>query len=444
MPKSSQDGSPTRRALLGSGAGIAAGAALAACTIPSAQAGDRDVRRDARIDAWLSDLADQRSSVEPIRAAERAARRRRLGALLAARGLDALLMEEGATMNYLSGVSWGRSERFFGLVVLADGSHFWICPSFEESRARRQIDAPPPDGGPGGDVVAWQEDEYPYRPLADALSQRRVERLAIEPSLRHVFAQRLARQIGEERVDGAAGAEIVLSLRARKDAHEIAILRRANELTQLAIRTAAGCLSPGMTGSEVASVVDRAHRKLGFKGAWNLALIGPAAALPHGEPDERRLERGNVLLVDAGGDFHGYQSDETRTWIFDGKPSAEVERAWNAVRDAQLAAFEALRPGVACGDVDRAARSKIVERGYGAGYTQFTHRLGHGIGMDGHEDPYFDGGSGVLLESGMTLSDEPGLYFPGHFGVRLEDVVLITDVGADHFGSWQRAPTSPA
>jgi Xaa-Pro dipeptidase len=198
-----------------------------------------------------------------------------------------------------------------------------------------------------------------------------------------------------------------------------------------------------MKGSEVAAVVDRAHKKLGFTGSWNLSLIGPSAALPHGEPDERRLESGSVLLVDAGGEFHGYQSDESRTWIFDGKPTAEVERAWNAVRDAQLAAFDALRPGVLCGDVDRAARAKLVERGYAPGYAEFTHRLGHGIGVDGHEDPYFDGGSAVLLASGMTLSDEPGLYFPGRFGVRLEDVVVITESGADHFGTWQRGPTSP-
>jgi Xaa-Pro dipeptidase len=129
--------------------------------------------------------------------------------------------------------------------------------------------------------------------------------------------------------------------------------------------------------------------------------------------------------------------------VFDGKPSVEVLKAWNAVRDAQLAAFEAMKPGIPCGDVDRAARAKLVALGFRAGYADFTHRLGHGIGVEGHEDPYYDGGSQVRLESGMTLSNEPGLYFPGRFGVRLEDVVAITPGGADHFGAWQRAPTSP-
>jgi Xaa-Pro dipeptidase len=429
---------PTRRALLGGGAALAA--ASCAGTRSAAPAPD-PVRR--RIDEGLASLSDQKGTVAPISADERAVRRKRLGGILADRGVDALLMEGGPTMSYLAGVQWGRSERFFGLVALADGTHFWICPAFEESRARAQIDPSGPYPGPGGAVVAWQEDEYPDRPLARALLEHGVKRLAFEPALRFTFAERFAASLGRDRVDAASGAPIVVALRSRKDAHEIAILRRANELTELAVQAAARCLAPGMTGAQVGSAVEAAHRRLGFTGSWNLSLIGPAAALPHGSPDERPLERGSVLLVDSGGEFHGYQSDQTRTWIFDGKPTAEVERAWNAVRDAQLAAFEAIRPGVVCGDVDRAARAKLVERGFRAGYADFTHRLGHGIGVEGHEDPYFDGGSTVKLESGMTLSDEPGVYFPGRFGVRLEDVVLVTDSGADHFGSWQRSPVSP-
>jgi len=421
---------PTRRALLGTGSGMLAAAALPACTSPAST-------RDEEIQDGLRDLTDRRQEVAPISAQEHAARRARLGRILADRGLDAFLLEGGPTMRYLAGFSWGRSERFFGLVILADGSHFWICPAFEESRARLSIDET------GGDIVTWQEDEYFARPLAAALAERRVGKLAIEPSLRNGFAVRLAAQEAAPRVDGPAGADVVVALRARKDAHELAILRKANELTQLAIQAAARCLVPGMSGREVASVVDRAHRKLGFTAPWNLSLIGPAAALPHGDPDARPLARGDVVLVDAGGEFHGYQSDETRTWVFDGKPGVEVERAWNAVRSAQAAAHDAIAPGKPCGDIDRAARAKLVELGYRAGYADFTHRLGHGIGMEGHEDPYFDGGSDVVLESGMTLSNEPGLYFPGRFGVRLEDIVAVTPDGAEHFGAWQRGPTSP-
>jgi Xaa-Pro dipeptidase len=414
---------PTRRALLGSGTGLLAISTLPGCASP----------REDRIEDGLAGLTDHRGDVEPISAAERAERRKRLGRILSERGFDAFLLEGGATMRYLAGFSWGRSERFFALVILADGSHFWICPAFEESRARLSIDEA------GGDVVTWQEDEYFARPLAAALAERRVGTLAIEPSLRHGFVDQLARRD----LTMGSGREIVVALRARKDAHELAILRRANELTQLAIQAAARCLVPGMSGREVASIVDRAHRKLGFTSPWNLSLIGPAAALPHGDPDARPLQRGDVVLVDAGGDFHGYQSDNTRTWVFDAKPTVEVERAWSAVRSAQSAAFEATAPGKTCGEIDRVARAKVVELGFRAGYADFTHRLGHGIGMEGHEDPYFDGGSVVALEPGMTLSNEPGLYFPGRFGVRIEDIVAITPEGADHFGAWQRGPASP-
>src|SRR5258706_10469813 len=235
MPRSRDQEKPTRRTLLRGGAALAAGS-LAAC-----QATDRKAA-SARAEDSLSGLADQRGSVPPIAAAERAARRKRLGDLLAGRGLDAMLIEGGSTMTYLAGVSWGRSERFFGLVVLADGAHFWICPAFEESRARQQIDKtksePSREAGPGGTVVAWKEDEYPYRPLADELARRGATRLAIEPTLRNVFAERLAAEIGRSRIEGPAGAEIVAALRSRKDAHEISILRRANELTQLPTRTA--------------------------------------------------------------------------------------------------------------------------------------------------------------------------------------------------------------
>ena len=231
-------------------------------------------------------------------------------------------------------------------------------------------------------------------------------------------------------------------LRGAKDAHEIDLLRRANELTQRAIRAMAAHVRPGMTGTEISALMAGAHERLGMREPWCLALIGAAAALPHGEQQDVRLQRGDVLLVDTGASFHGYQSDNTRTWVFDAAPGGEVERVWNTVRDAQQRAFDALKPGVVCGDVDRLARALIDERGYGPDYRTFTHRLGHGIGLEGHEDPYFDGGSTVPLAPGMTLSNEPGIYLPGRFGVRLEDIVLCTERGADHFGTWQKSPAS--
>jgi Xaa-Pro dipeptidase len=347
-------------------------------------------------------------------------------------------MEGGGTLTYLADVHWGKSERLFAMVLLADGTHFWLCPAFEAGRARLQIDAP---NGPRGEILAWQEHEHPYRPLASALKERRALRLAIEPSLRHGFVHELLSVIEGGEVQSGRG--FVVALRARKDSHELAILRRANELTQVAIRAVARTLAPGMSGADIGRRMDRAHRRLGFTDPWNLSLIGAAAALPHGDPDAHPLARGDVVLIDTGGNFHGYQSDNTRTWVFDGTPAGTVLSAWNAVRDAQRRAFDALRPGLRCSEIDAIARARIDELGYGPGYRTFTHRLGHGIGVEGHEDPYFDGGSAVELAPGMTLSNEPGIYLPGEFGVRLEDIVAITEGGADHFGSWQKAPGSP-
>jgi Xaa-Pro dipeptidase len=442
----------SRRQILA--AGLAGSALALGCTsssgraAPSSAVDDRDAaqehsdaardERDAVRADVFADLTDQRASAAPIGEDERRARRARLGKILSTGDADALLMEGGATMTYLSGVAWGHSERFFGLVVTASGEHFWISPAFEESRARLSIDGA---GRAGGAIVAWQENEYFQKPLAAELARRRIQRVAIEPALRHVFVERLTAEIGRERI--ASGHAAVVALRGVKDAHEIELLRRANELTQRAIQRVAQAVQPGMSGSTIAAMMARAHERLGMQSPWCLALIGPAAALPHGDQENIALKRGDVLLVDTGASFHGYQSDNTRTWVFDGAPSTEVERVWNSVHDAQRAAFDAIRPGVACREIDRIARDVIDARGFGPGYATFTHRLGHGIGLEGHEDPYFDGGSSVPLASGMTLSNEPGIYLPGRFGVRLEDIVLVSENGADHFGTWQRAVTSP-
>jgi Xaa-Pro dipeptidase len=427
---------PSRRMLLASGAGLVAAGALSACAGTGAR---REQQDPAHARELFSHLGDQQGSVAPIDKRRFAERRARLGQHLSELGIDALIAEPGTTYAYLGGVPWGRSERLFALVVLADGKHFWICPAFEEGKARGKIDAA---DGPHGPIVTWREDEYAFAPLAAALRERRVSKLAIEPQMRFGMADRLAAELGRDHVVSAQ--EIIVRLRGCKEPGELAILRRANELTQLAILEMSKTLAPGLSGDDVAARMAAAHERLGMRNPWCLALIGPAAALPHGDQHDIRLKRGDVLLVDTGASLHGYQSDITRTWVVDGSPSTEIERAWNAVRDAQRAAYEMLRPGVVCRDVDARARAVLAERGYGSGYAALTHRLGHGIGLEGHEDPYFDGGSAVVLQPGMTLSDEPGIYRVGEFGIRIEDIVAITDDGADHFGTWQRGPRSPA
>jgi Xaa-Pro dipeptidase len=386
----------------------------------------------------------ERGPLVPIGREEYAARRVRLGELLSRVRADAFLCEGGATMRYLSGVEWSLSERLFALIVLADGSHFFLAPAFEESRARLQIEggaASGPGSGPGGAIATWQEHEYAFAPLQSALAERRAVRIVLDPAVRWFVARGMA---ATGLSTDADSAQLLLALRGRKDAHELALMRRANELTQRAISAVAEHLRKGHTGADVAAMVHSAQSSLGLRNTWVLALIGPDAALPHGGSQSAVLEPGEVVLIDAGGSLHGYQSDNTRTWVFDAKPTQFQSRVWHAVRDAQRAAFEALRPGRRCSEIDAIARDFLERAGFGPLYKHFTHRLGHGIGLEGHESPYFDLGSNVVLEEGMTLSDEPGVYIPGRLGVRIEDIVAITAEAADHFGSWQAGPDSPA
>jgi len=421
----------SRRELLALGAAAAvAGCSSAPATAPAPDA-------TAASAALFADLADQSDSVAPITAQERAQRRLRLGELLASTGHDAFFCEAGPTMSYLTDVRWGHSERVFGLVVQADGTHFWICPGFEAEKARLRTEEEA-----GGELVTWEEHEYARGALARAMVERGLERWSVDPSARLLAVEEL--RAADASAVVASGAPLIGALRGVKDAHELQLLRRANELTQQGILAASEHVRPGMTASEIAGLMRSAQQSLGLSNVWVLALVGPAAAYPHGNSRETTLGRGDFLLVDTGGALHGYQSDNTRTWTPAGQPGAAQLRAWNAVRDAQRRAYDAIRPGVRCADIDRIARTSIEGAGYGAAYQHFTHRLGHGIGMEGHEPPYFDLGSEVVLREGMTLSNEPGVYVLGEYGVRLEDIVAVTADGAEHFGNWQAGPTSPA
>ncbi|MFT7670313.1 MAG: Xaa-Pro dipeptidase [Planctomycetota bacterium] len=424
---------PSRRTVISASAGLAASAMLGSCA-----AATEDIEYETRIDEELAALTDQSGEIAPISPAEHAARRKRLGELLSATSYEAILIEPCATMEYLSGVHWGHSERLFAMIVLADGSHFWLCPAFEEEKAKLRIQG---EGGPGGEVVTWDEHEYAFAPLASELQRRRATRLCMEPSIRYGFVFELAKAMKQDLAPAARA--IITDLRGRKDEHELALLRKANELTLQAINASAELFRPGMTGREIGRIVKRAHTRLGLTKHWDLSLIGAAAAYPHGENRDIELAKGDVILIDTGGDLHGYQSDNTRSWAFGAKPTERQSQIWHAVRDSQQAAFDAIRPGVRAGDVDLAARRFLEQLGLNKGYSTFSHRLGHGIGMEGHEDPYFDSGSDVVLTEGMTLSNEPGVYLYGEFGIRIEDIIAVNAGGAEHFGTWQLAPDSP-
>lgn len=394
------------------------------------------------IDDTFDELEYGAADLEPISLGERRARVARLAGLLRDESLtegtaaDAFLCEPGSTLRYLTGVGGGRSERLFGLVVFASGELLWVAPSFEVERMQRLVAE-----GPGGEILGWDEHEYAYAPLASALAERGAETLAVEPELRHVFVHGMGRAMGRDKVLWGGGLR--QALRGVKDAHELQLLRRANELTVRAFAAVEERVEPGVTARQLAGLITAAQRKLGLESIWNLTLVGPNSAEPHGGTDDTPLAKGDVILIDTGGSLFGYQSDNTRTWVVGGEVPSEVRKVWDVVRAASLAAFEAIVPGNPCHAVDAAARKVVHDAGYGDGYLHFTHRLGHGIGMDGHEAPYFDGGDPTLLVPGMTFSDEPGIYQRGKFGVRLENIVAVTESGAECFGGWQAGPESP-
>jgi Xaa-Pro dipeptidase len=367
---------------------------------------------------------------------ELAERRRRLGAALSAAGLEALLMEHGQSEFYFCGRNGWVSERLSVSLVLADGRELAVAPAFEATFLAPRL-------GPGVELLPWEEHEYGYDLLAARLSELGVRRLGLDGAVRQAIARRLAdagRQRGLALQDASP---LVEGLRALKSPVELALIRRANALTQRAIEAVAATLEPGLTDLEISARLHQAQRRLGLVDTWDLTLIGPKSAEPHGQPDGTRLARGDVLLIDTGGVLGGYRSDLTRTFVFDGRPSADFERAWATVRAAQRAAFESLQVGAPCGAVDRAARAVIDAHGFGPGYRLFTHRLGHGIGLEIHEAPYLDGGSEVPLAAGMCFTNEPGLYQRGRFGLRLESVMAVGQAGPSLFGGWQAAPTGP-
>jgi Xaa-Pro dipeptidase len=358
----------------------------------------------------------------PISDAERAERRAKAQRLMTTSAVHALLVEPGASLDYFGGVRWGRSERLFGLLIPRRGESVVICPAFERERAESQI-------GNKFRIRVWQEDESPYALVASTLRDWGFASgtLAVESSARYFVADALAKLQPALRV--VSGDAITQSCRGIKDAHEIELMRHANRVTIEAYRATLQTLREGMTQNELGRILGQAFQKLGYSGGA-LVLFGESSAYPHGMERPRALEQGQIVLIDGGTSVQGYASDITRTVAF-GTPSAEAVKVFEIVREAQRRALAAAKPGKKAGEIDTVARDYITRQGYGPGYKFFTHRLGHGIGLEGHEWPYLVKGSEVVLRPGMSFSDEPGIYQYGKFGVRLEDIMVITESGAE-------------
>jgi len=403
---------PSRRGLLRTAA------ALPLLSIPA-------ILRAAEPD--LSALAPMTGDAVPISRAERAARVARAQSLMKANGIGAVLIEPGASLVYFTGIQWHRSERLTCAILPAEGEACVVTPFFEEPSVRETLDVP-------GEVRVWQEDQGPLQLVAAFLKQHKLDRLpvGIEETLRYFVVDRLQYDLPEVRVVSAN--PVVRGCRMIKTPAEIALMQKATDITIAAYRWVHPRVEKGMTGHDVAALMDAATTKLGGEVEFSLVLIGEAAAYPHGSRTVHRVADGQIVLMDCGCNVQGYQSDVSRTFVH-GTASKEQRTVWDQVRRGQQTAFYAAKVGAPAGSVDDAVRRLYEGFGYGPGYTLpgLSHRTGHGIGLDGHEPVNLVHGESTRLAPGMCFSDEPGIYIPGKFGVRLEDCFYMTQEGPRFF-----------
>ena len=376
-----------------------------------------------------------KEQARPISTEERVARQERARALMETNDLDAILLMEGTSLNYFTGIQWWGGERMFAMVLPAKGTAFYVCPAFEEGRAREQIARAPEGSQP--DLRIWQEDENPYHRIAQGLKDRDIGtgKIGLEETVRFVFREGIEKAAPQVRLLSAT--PVTAGCRMTKSRAELDLMQLASNVTLTAYQAVYRALHDGMTQFEVGRLIEAAHERLGFPGDA-LVEVGESAAFPHGSMQPQVIRQGVPILVDGGCKVEGYQSDITRMLVM-GTPPDKVKKVFEIVHRAQSAALAAARPGAECGSVDAAARKVITDAGYGPDYKFFTHRLGHGIGLDGHEWPYLVRGNTLKLAPNMTFSDEPGIYLRGEFGVRLEDDMHITENGAELF-----TPQSPS
>ena len=412
------DAKPNRRQL------IAAAAVLPMLTIPR-------IVRAAEPD--LSGLSDRTKGIAPIGQAERNRRIAQAQSLMKASGIGAVLVEAGSSLTYFTGVRWGRSERLTCVVIPVEGTPCVVTPFFEEPSVRETL-------GIAADVRVWQEDEDPLALVAGFLRDRKLstQPIGIEETVRYFAVSGLARALPGARIVSAN--PVVRGCRGIKTAAEIALMQLATDVTIAAYRWTYPRVEKGMTNGDVGALMNAATRKLGGSPEFALVLIGEAAAYPHGSKKPQVVADGQIVLMDCGCTVQGYQSDVSRTFVF-GSATARQRTVWDQVARGQQVAFAAARIGATAGSVDDAVRRYYASIGYGPDYKLpgLSHRTGHGIGMDGHEPVNLVRGETTRLAAGMCFSNEPGLYIPGGFGVRLEDCFHMTDAGPQWFS---RPPSS--
>jgi Xaa-Pro dipeptidase len=364
---------------------------------------------------------------KPISTEERHARIAKAQSLMGQRKVAALLVEPGSSLEYFTGIRWRRSERTTLGVIPASGEVLVVTPAFEEPSVRETLQV-------GGDVRPWDEHENPFEKIVQGLKERGINSgvLAAESTMRFFIVAGIRQASSAYEIIPAD--PIVRACRLIKSPAELALLQLANDVTIEALRQVHAQVALGMSGSDIGALMDHATISLGGSPEFSLVLLNEASAYPHGSVKPQKIREGSVILMDCGCAVQGYQSDISRSWVF-GQPNARQRKVWDTVKRGQEIALETAKINVPVGAIDDAVRKYYESQGWGPGYRLpgLSHRTGHGIGLDGHEPPFLVHGDATPLQAGMCFSDEPGLYTPGEFGIRLEDCWYMTASGPKLF-----------
>lgn len=385
------------------------------------------------------DQADEKAKIQSIavdidyiNTEDRIQRNQKAAQLMQQHNIDAIFIESGTSLEYFTGISWWPSERLTGVLIFSDGTLQYIGPAFEKERLEEMIKLE-------GDVSSWEEHENPFELVAQLFKDKSgaTATLGIEENVRFFQSDGISSFLSQATLINAK--PITAGCRAIKTSKELALMKKANEITLEAYRIGFSKLKEGMSQYDLSAIVAEASTALGATEAgWAGAIFGEYTAFPHGSKTAQKLKEGDMVLIDGGCKLGGYQADITRTTIF-GKPTQRQQDIWNIVKEAQTAVYEKAKAGVPCELLDATARAVVDKYGFGNGYENFFHRVGHGIGMDFHEWEYLVKGNTTPMQPGMCFSNEPGIYLYGELGVRLEDCFYITENGYEAF-----TPQSPS
>ena len=374
---------------------------------------------------------------QPISKVEREDRIRKAQILMQAENIDALLLEAGSALIYFTGVKWRRSERFTGVIIPKEGDIVFITPYFEEPSVRESMAFE-------AEVRTWHEHEDPFKIVVDILRDRKVlqGKLAIEETIRHFIVDGIAKLTSVTQL--VSGKKITRGCRMFKSINELALMQVANNVTLEAYRYVYKNIQVGMSPRDIGSMMSETSTSLGGVVKFSGVLLNEASAYPHGTKQPQQVKEGGMILMDCGCSVHDYVSDISRSWVF-GEPTKKQRQVWNTVKQGQELALETAQVGVPAGQVDNVVRAFYTKMGYGPDYETpgLSHRLGHGIGIDGHEPINFVRGESTKLAPGMCFSDEPGIYIFGEFGVRLEDCLYITETGPKLFTNFSPSIDQP-